>query len=174
MKFSLRMSLLAWTIAGLTSASTLQAQTETLAPAAVVKAADWQAVMATSVADNILDTKVNQTAVKGGIVRVGIIHRTRPETRALMHQEFTETYYIVEGSGTLVTGGTMEEQRPVSDPPNLGPTPSFFATQVGGVTQHVGVGDIVVIPPGVPHRLSELDSPMSYIIYRFEVTAQQE
>jgi mannose-6-phosphate isomerase-like protein (cupin superfamily) len=117
---------------------------------------------------------VNQTAVKGGIVRVGIIHRTRPETRALMHQEFTETYYIVEGSGTLVTGGTMEEQRPVSDPPNLGPTPSFFATQVGGVTQHVGVGDIVVIPPGVPHRLSELDSPMSYIIYRFEVTAQQE
>lgn len=171
MKLSIRMSLLACTIVTLTTAGTLLAQVEAPAPAAVVKAEVWQEVMSTSVEENILDTKVNETPVKGGVVRVGIVHRTQPETRALLHQEFTETYYVVEGSGTLVTGGTLEEQRPVSDPPNLGPTPSFFATQVGGETQQIGPGDIVVIPAGVPHRLSVLDSPMSYIIYRFEVTA---
>lgn len=174
MNYSLRMSLLACSIAILTASGTVLAQTATPSPAAVVKAADWQAVMKTSVEGDILDTKVNETNVKGGIVRVGIVHRTRPETRALMHQEFSESYYVIEGSGTLVTGGTMEEQRPVSDPANLGPTPSFFAVQVGGETQHVGPGDIVVIPAGVPHRLSELDSPMSYIIYRFEVTADAQ
>ncbi|MDP1931501.1 MAG: hypothetical protein Q8L60_08595 [Gammaproteobacteria bacterium] len=170
MKSSIRMSLFACSIATISSLGLVQAQTATPAPAAVVKAADWQAVMNTSVAGNILDTKVNETPVKGGLIRVGIVHRTQAETRALMHEELTEIYQIVEGSGTLVTGGTMEEQRPVSDPPNLGPTPSFFVTQVGGETQHIESGDIVVIPAGVPHRFSELDGPMSYIIYRFEVT----
>ncbi len=168
MKSSIHLSLIASAILTFSPLSPSHAQTA--APAAVVKATDWQAVMNTSVAGNILDTKVNETPVKGGLIRVGIVHRTQPETRALMHEELTEIYQIIEGSGTLVTGGVMEEQRPVSDPPNLGPTPSFFVTQVGGETQHIGPGDIVVLPAGLPHRFSELDSPMSYIIYRFEAT----
>lgn len=145
------------------------AQSPTVYAAAVVKAADWQATMSRSVAGNILDTKVNETPVKGGLVRVGIVHRTAAENRALMHEELTEIYQIVEGSGTLVTGGDMQEQRAVSDPPNLGATPSYFVTQVGGDTQEIGPGDVVVLPAGIPHRFSVLHSPMSYIIYRFEV-----
>lgn len=147
-----------------------QAQSPAAPAAAVVKATDWQATMSRSVAGNILDTKVNETPVKGGLVRVGIVHRTTAENRALMHEELTEIYQIIEGSGTLVTGGEMQEQRAVSDPPNLGDTPSFFVTQVGGDTQEIGPGDVVVLPAGIPHRFSVLHSPMSYIIYRFEVT----
>ncbi len=147
-----------------------QAQNPAASAAAVVKAADWQATMSRSVAGNILDTKVNETPVKGGLVRVGIVHRTAAENRALMHEELTEIYQIIEGSGTLVTGGEMQEQRAVSDPPNLGDTPSYFVTQVGGDTQEIGPGDVVVLPAGIPHRFSVLHTPMSYIIYRFEVT----
>ena len=137
-------------------------------PAVIVNASQLGATMRQSAANNTLDTKVAETGVKGGIIRVGIIYREQPETRALIHQELTEIYYIVEGGGTLVTGGTVENVQPVSDPPNLGPTPSFFVTQVGGETQRVGVGDVVILPAGLPHRLSELDGPTSYIIYRFE------
>jgi hypothetical protein len=71
-----------------------------------------------------------------------------------------------------VTGGTAQEARPVSDPPNLGPTPSYYVTQVGGVSQRVKAKDVIVIPAGLPHRFSALDGPIEYVIYRFEVTAK--
>lgn len=124
--------------------------------------------MQQSIAANTLDKKMFETTVKGGIVRVGMVHRTKPEARALLHDELTEIYQIIRGSGTLVTGGAPTDPRPVSDPPNLGPTPSFFVTQDGGVTQRVKPGDIVIIPAGLPHRFSGLDGPIEYVIYRFE------
>jgi mannose-6-phosphate isomerase-like protein (cupin superfamily) len=128
------------------------------------------ATMRQSAANNRLDTKVAETAVRGGVVRAGVIYRSRPETRALVHQELTEIYMIVEGSGTLMTGGTATDAQPVSDPANLGLTPSFFVTQSGGESRRVGPGDIVIIPAGLPHSFQQLDGPMSYTIYRFEPT----
>ncbi len=71
---------------------------------------------------------------------------------------------------TVVCRILCGKQRAVSDPPNLGDSPSLFVTQVGGDTQEIGPGDVVVLPAGVPHRFSVLHSPMPYIIYRFEVT----
>ena len=144
------------------------AQTPAPAPAAVVSAETVDATLRASIANNTLDKKMNETPVKGGIVRIGIVHRTKPEPRALLHNELTEIYQIIQGSGTLFTGGTPQEPTPVSDPPNLGPTPSFYVTQAGGTTQKVKAHDIVVIPAGLPHRFSELDGPIEYVIYRFE------
>ena len=138
------------------------------APAAVVSAETVDATLRASIANNTLDKKMNETPVKGGIVRIGIVHRTKPEPRALLHNQLTEIYQIIQGSGTLFTGGTPQEPTPVSDPPNLGPTPSFYVTQAGGTTQKVKAHDIVVIPAGLPHRFSELDGPIEYVIYRFE------
>ena len=163
-------AVLMWATAVLATAPHVSAQDTDVAPATVVSEADWMAVMSTSAANNTLDTKVAETAVRGGVVRVGVIYRSRSETRALVHQELTEIYSIVEGTGTLVTGGTATDSQPVSDPPNLGVTPSFFVTQVGGDVRRVGPGDIVIIPAGLPHRLIELEGPMSYTIYRFEPT----
>jgi mannose-6-phosphate isomerase-like protein (cupin superfamily) len=135
---------------------------------AVVDAATIASTMKHSVENNILDTKVNETAVKGGIVRVGIVHRKNAEAAALMHQELTEIYQIVEGSGTISIGGTMPNPKAVQDPPNLGPTPTFSGDQVGGVTRKVGPKDVVIVPAGLPHRFIQLDGPVSYVIYRFE------
>lgn len=137
----------------------------------VIAAADIDATMRASIATKKLDTKINETPVKGGIVRVGIVHRTSAEARALMHDELTEIYQIIEGSGTLLMGGEMQDKRPVSDPPNLGPTPSYFVTQVGGVTRKVGPKDLVILPAGIPHRFTQIDGPISYVIYRFEPVA---
>ncbi len=135
---------------------------------AVVSAATIESTMKHSVENNILDTKVNETAVKGGIVRVGIVHRKNVEALPLMHQELTEVYQILEGSGTISIGGTMPNPRPVQDPPNLGPTPTFQGEQVGGVARKVGPKDVVIVPAGSPHHFVQLDGPISYVIYRFE------
>ncbi len=142
-------------------------------PAVVVSADTVDGTLRQSIANNTLDKKMAETPTKGGIVRVGIVHRTKPEPRALLHNELTEIYQIIQGSGTLFTGGTPQAPTPVSDPPNLGPTPSFYVTQAGGLTQKVKKGDLVIIPAGLPHRFSELDGPIEYVIYRFEAASQK-
>ena len=144
---------------------------QTPAPAAVVTAETVDGTMQRSIANNTLDTKMVETPVKGGIVRIGVVHRTKPEPRALLHNQLTEIYQIIQGSGTLFTGGAPQEPTPVSDQPNLGPTPSFYVTQgSGGVSRKVKAKDIVIIPAGLPHRFSELDGPIEYVIYRFETS----
>ena len=150
-----------------------QAVTFAPAPATVVSAKTIEATMKQSIATNKLDTKMNQTPVKGGIFRVGVVHRIAPEPRALLHDDLTEVYQIIQGLGTLVTGGTPQGPTPVSDPPNLGPTPSYYVTQVGGVSQKVKPKDIVIIPAGLPHRFSSLDGPIEHVIYRFEVASSK-
>ena len=137
-------------------------------PATFVAAADIDATMRQSIANNTLDTRVALAAGARGTVRVGIVHRQTQEPRALMHEELTEIYQIVEGSGTLVTGGAMTECRPVADPPNLGPTKSYYCTMTSGVSQKVEPKDVIIVPAGTPHKFSQLDGPISYVIYRFE------
>src|SRR5206468_1462357 len=83
--------------------------TPTTTPAAIVTWETVDATMGKSIAGNILDTKMNETPVKGGIVRVGLVHRTKPEPRALLHNQLTEIYQIIQGSGTLFTGGAAQE-----------------------------------------------------------------
>jgi mannose-6-phosphate isomerase-like protein (cupin superfamily) len=166
-----RGAFLRWAASVVLFAPELHAQDRAPAgPAVIVDASHIEATLRESVETNRLDIKVGESAVRGGLVRVGIIHRTRPETLALVHEELTEVYQIVAGGGVLITGGTAEEPRPVSDPPNLGSTPSFFVTQIGGESRRVGVGDIIIIPAGLPHRLVELEGPTSYMIFRFEAT----
>lgn len=154
-----------------TFAAPLRAQTprDASAPAVVVSAETVDSTLRQSIANNTLDKKMAETVTHGGIIRVGIVHRTTPEPRSLVHNELTEIYQIIQGSGVLFTGGTPTDIRPVSDPPNLGPTPSFYVTPQGpGVTQAVKKGDVVIIPAGLPHRFNSLDGPIEYVIYRFE------
>ncbi len=138
------------------------------APAIVVGKELVDSTLRQSIANNTLDKKMAETPTRGGIVRIGMVHRTKPEPRALLHNELTEIYQVITGSGLLFTGGTPQAPTPVSDPPNLGPTPSFYVNQDGGVTQKVKAGDLVIIPAGLPHRFSELDGPIEYDIYRIE------
>ena len=139
-------------------------------PATFVAAAEIESTLRESIANNTLDKRVALAAGARGIVRVGIVHRTKQEPRALVHDELTEIYEIIEGSGTLLTGGTTTECAPVADPPNLGPTKSYYCTLAGGTSQKVKPKDLVIVPAGTPHKFSQLDGPISYAIYRFEAS----
>jgi mannose-6-phosphate isomerase-like protein (cupin superfamily) len=137
-------------------------------PATFIGGAEIESTLKESIANNTLDKRVALAPGPRGIVRVGIVHRSKQEPRALMHEELTEIYQIIEGSGTLVTGGAMTDCAPVADPPNLGPTRSYYCTMTAGVSQKVKPKDMVIVPAGTPHKFSQLDGPISYAIYRFE------
>ena len=84
----------------------------------------------------------------------GILHETRT----------SETYYMLEGAGTLVTGGQLVE--PVPPPANSMSNSPRGRRIVGGVSRRVSVGDVIVFPGRTPHWWSNLESDIRYLIIR--------
>ena len=73
---------------------------------------------------------------------------------------------MLEGSGTLVTGGRLVDDRSAGTSPNTGRANRRGSAIEGGVTRRVVAGDIIVIPGRLPHWWSALDSDIRYLIYR--------
>ena len=79
----------------------------------------------------------------------------------------TEIYQIVEGSGTLVTGGSLEDPKE-NDLTRVNAGMSHTGTHRGGESRKVKAKDVIIVPAGMAHRFSELDGPIVYLVYRFE------
>ena len=70
-------------------------------------------------------------------------------------EDVTEVYYILEGSGTYTTGGTMPDPK------------DRTAGIKGGQTNDIKPGDVIVIPPGTAHWFSKINDHVTYIEARF-------
>ena len=90
--------------------------------------------------------------------------------RGIQHLHQTETYIIVSGAGTLVTGGSILNGRMSGPESNVTTTlngPSCSGTIVGDVQRRdVVVGDIVIIPAGVPHGWANIPRHVDYLSVR--------
>ena len=143
-------------------------------PATYVSAADIQANLKAA-PDSATNPLPNIRVVDAGgyNVAVGAIHRQQtPPGVAAVHFKVTEIYHVMDGAGTLVTGGTMvnAKTRPADSTPvrlEDGPGASGTAIQ-GGVTRRIKAGDVVVIPAGVPHWFSEIEGSITYVVVRVD------
>jgi len=72
--------------------------------------------------------------------RINIVHREKA-AGALAHESYTELHYIIEGTGILVTGGTIVR----------GSGGSNIATIQGGEMHTVKKGDVIIVPAGSAH-----------------------
>jgi len=97
--------------------------------------------------------------------RVNVVKRTAPQG-AIAHAVGTEVHYIIEGTATLVTGGTIVRAAGASTA--TGPT-SAAATIRDGQTRTVHAGDIVLVPVNTPHWYSRIGQPLTYLEVRFDV-----
>jgi mannose-6-phosphate isomerase-like protein (cupin superfamily) len=124
-----------------------------------------------SIANNVVDQPVKAmdiVAPSGHRASIAVLRRTRAETSALIHDRVTEIYEITEGSGTLVTGGMLEDAKP-TDLTRLNAGPSRTGTHKGGDSRHVGPHDVIIVPAGTAHRFSAIDGPaITYLVFRFE------
>ncbi len=110
-------------------------------------------------------------------VAVGVVHRARtvgePIANGITHSQITEVYHVISGSGTLVTGGTLENPRPApAESPTVallnGPSTNGGAIR-GGTSQTIGPGDVVIIPPNTPHWFSNVSTDqIVYLILRMD------
>ncbi|MFA5908815.1 MAG: AraC family ligand binding domain-containing protein [Vicinamibacterales bacterium] len=142
-------------------------QAQAPVPAVFISQDEHAAVLKEQVAKNVVDQPIKATEVPGGKASVAMLHRVKPEVSALIHDHVTETYYILSGSGTIVTGGSLGTPKP-TDLTRVNAGMSQTGTRIGGESRKVKPGDIVIVPAGTPHSFSALDGPISYLVYRFE------
>jgi len=89
--------------------------------------------------------------------RINVVHRSKP-AGAIAHAGNTELHYIIDGSATVVTGGTIK--RPATGSNEL-------ASIEGGVTKHVTKGDVVIIPENSAHWYKEIEGQITYLEVRW-------
>jgi mannose-6-phosphate isomerase-like protein (cupin superfamily) len=104
------------------------------------------------------------------------------------HGTWSEVYVVTEGDAVLETGGTITGVTgndsathramfvdPVAPPDESAAARARRAAQgdkagtgiEGGMRQHVGPGDVILIPAGVAHRWLQVDKPVVYHDIKF-------
>lgn len=88
----------------------------------------------------------------------------------IAHDQTVETYIVISGSGTLVTGGQIVKGRrsgPESEVTKILNGPSCSGRSAGNiVSRKMVVGDISVIPAGVPHGWTDITDHVDYLSVR--------
>ena len=116
----------------------------------------------------VSDIVVRHVDVGEEYLGVSVVQRSKVEPRenetGIAHVDLDEINYIVAGEGTMVTGGEFID--PAETNSNL--LGSMLRGEIkDGVLQRVEVGDIAIIPKGMPHGWHEITSDtISYIIFR--------
>ncbi len=90
------------------------------------------------------------------------IHASRRDGPGVaeVHDWETDVVYVLEGSATVVTGGTVVDPK-VTEPGQVrGPVIQ------GGESRRVGKGDVLVIPAGVPHWFKDVQGPLTYFVVK--------
>ena len=83
-------------------------------------------------------------------------HRMGPG-QVEVHDLETDIFYVVEGTATIVTGGTMVGGKQTAPGQHRG-------TDVqGGETRRLQKGDVMVIPAGIPHWFKEVSPTINYL-----------
>ncbi len=99
-----------------------------------------------------------------GGYRVGVYGVYQPKAsmpEAILHETtVTEVYQMLDGAGTLVTGGTLVDTW--RDPAVKNRLKGKRIE--GGVSRRMVKGDVVIIPGRLPHWWSNLEGDITYLI----------
>src|SRR4026209_887696 len=90
---------------------------------------------------------------------ITVAHRAEPGM-VEVHDKETDTFYVLDGSATIVTGGTMLGGSVT------GPGQHRGTDITGGKAQRLSKGDVMVIPAGVPHWFKEVPSSIDYYVVK--------
>ena len=149
-------------------ASAATARAQGLAGATDITAAQVQAFLKDAPHDRNSDRPIR--VVDAGGYQVGVFGVFRPKSappNATMHQtKVAEVYYVLDGAGVLVTGGTLKKPA-APRPSNLGNWTDVAGEGIeGGMSRRVTKGDVIIIPGGVPHGWASTEGDVTYLIVR--------
>jgi glc operon protein GlcG len=98
------------------------------------------------------------------------IHASRREAAGMaeVHTRDTDIVYVLDGSATLVTGGTVVDGTTTALDEIRG------AAISGGETRQLTKGDVVVVPNGVPHWFKQVNGPLLYYVVKVTAPSMSE
>jgi len=155
-----------------------------LVPAAFVMAGDVTAALK-QLSPTYTDDEPLRVIVAGpnriGVFVVGRPKRTGPAqtrpdgsvevTEGLQLDQVSAVVRILDGAGTIVTGGQLVDPKrmPAADPDAevIGPGQRGKSI-LGGESRRMAAGDMAIIPAGVPHGFSEIETPITYLVVRVD------
>ena len=118
--------------------------------------------------------------VDAGAANVGIfvVHRPQEadqgctiEHDTLVNDKTASIFFVLEGAGTIVTGGKLANPTPITsgDPDlKLLGTGSRGSGIQDGESRRITAGDVVIIPAGVPHGFSAIEQSITYQVVRID------
>jgi glc operon protein GlcG len=113
----------------------------------------------------IESAKISAAFAKGmPLVEVGNykVHASRRDApgQAEVHTRDTDIIYVLEGTATLVTGGTVVEAKTTA------PEEIRGASIRDGETRRLVKGDFVIVPNGTPHWFKEVPGALTYYVVK--------
>ena len=90
------------------------------------------------------------------------IHASRREAPGVgeVHVIDTDIIYVLAGSATFVTGGTLVEPREIA------PNEVRGARIQGGTERALAPGDVIVVPSGTSHWFKAIADPVTYYVVK--------
>src|SRR6516225_2344585 len=137
-----------------------------------IKASEIQAVVDAPTGGT--DRQIKVVDIGTHNVAVGVLRRGKTQpgapVGAILHADVTEVYYVVSGSGTLLTGGTVENAKAApadSEIVKIAVGPSNTAVfKEPAQKRKLEAGDMVIIPAGVYHGFTDVEDHIEYVSVR--------
>jgi glc operon protein GlcG len=112
--------------------------------------------------------KVAAAFAKGAVLFDGdgtrnyMVHASRRDKAGMaeVHVKDADIIYVLDGSATFVTGGT------VIDGKTTEPDEIRGAAINGGDTRAIAKGDVIIVPNGTPHWFKEVPGPLRYYVVK--------
>lgn len=112
--------------------------------------------------------EVDEGFAKGSVLFDGtggrnyMVHTSRREGPGMVevHTKDTDILYVLKGSATVVTGGSMVDGKPIAADEIRG------REITGGESRQLVPGDAMIIPNGVPHWFKEVQAPFLYYVVK--------
>ena len=82
------------------------------------------------------------------------VEQRQPQTQgAAAHADRAELFYVIDGAGTMLTGGTITDGKQTG-------VNTQGTTITGGTRIVFKTGDFIMVPAGVPHQFVDLKAPV--------------
>lgn len=109
---------------------------------------------------------VDAAFAKGDVLFAGdepyMVHASRREKPGMaeIHTKDADIVYVLDGTATLVTGGTAVHTK------TLAPDEIRGSEIQGGDSRELKKGDVIIVPAGVPHWFKEVSNPFLYYVVK--------
>jgi quercetin dioxygenase-like cupin family protein len=123
------------------------------------------AVLVNAADDSKVKFVSHELVAKGGSLAtapsysVTVAHRDKAGM-VEVHDKETDTIYVVDGSATIVTGGTMVGGSVTAPGQQRG------SDIKGGTEQKLVKGDVMIIPAGIPHWFKDVPKTVDYYVVK--------